>query len=284
MHKISSRILALLLVLCLLVGNITPALAAEDDGTDVTVSEPQSAPGATDPSTEPEADTTAPSDGTEPDTTPTVAPAENTEPSTVPTEAPAENTEPTTAPTGAPADETEPTEAPTPVPTPVGYPTAPVDEQDVSGKMYVAKQDATAVYPMFKIEKATAVKVGDTIYATVYVNAAASGAFTYSYLYFGTRTALAAQLDKGGKFDVVAGVSGEKQTYHFTLPASAAGTRVPVCILKSDLTAKSPYNSSELELIIPSDIPEGTNPTDPTQPTEPGDEPVPAPAIPTLPP
>ncbi|MDD6297933.1 MAG: hypothetical protein PUB59_07630, partial [Firmicutes bacterium] len=176
MHKISSRILALLLVLCLLVGNITPALAAEDDGTDVTVSEPQSAPDATDPSTEPEADTTAPSDGTEPDTTPTVAPAENTEPGTVPTEAPAENTEPTTAPTGAPADETEPTEAPTPVPTPVGYPAAPVDEQDVSGRMYVAKQDATAVYPMFKIEKATAVKVGDTIYATVYVNAAASGA------------------------------------------------------------------------------------------------------------
>ena len=275
MHKISSRILALLLVLCLLVGNITPALAAEDDGTDVTVSEPQSAPGATDPSTEPEADTTAPSDGTEPDTTPTVAPAENTEPSTVPTEAPAENTEPTTAPTGAPADETEPTEAPTPVPTPVGYPTAPVDEQDVSGKMYVAKQDATAVYPMFKIEKATAVKVGDTIYATVYVNAAASGAFTYSYLYFGTRTALAAQLDKGGKFDVVAGVSGEKQTYHFTLPASAAGTRVPVCILKSDLTAKSPYNSSELELIVPADIPEGKVtpvPTPVSYPAAPVDE------------
>ena len=283
MHKISSRILALLLVLCLLVGNITPALAAEDDGTDVTVSEPQSAPGATDPSTEPEADTTAPSDGTKPDTTPTVAPAENTEPSTVPTEAPAENTEPTTAPTGAPADETEPTEAPTPVPTPVSYPAAPVDEQDVSGKIYVAKQGADAVYSMFKIEKATAVKVGDTIYATVYVNAAASGAFTYSYLYFGTRTALAAQLDKGGKFDVVAGASGEKQTYHFTLPASAAGTRVPVCILKSDLTARSPYNSSELELIVPADIPEGTKPTDPTQPTEPGEEPVPAPAIPTLP-
>ena len=275
MHKISSRILALLLVLCLLVGNITPALAAEDDGTDVTVSEPQSAPGATDPSTEPEADTTAPGDGTEPDTTPTVAPAENTEPSTVPTEAPAENTEPTTAPTGAPADETEPTEAPTPVPTPVGYPAAPVDEQDVSGKMYVAKQDVTTVYPMFKIEKATAVKVGDTIYATVYVNAAASGAFTYSYLYFGTRTALIDQLDKGGKFDVVAGASGEKQTYHFTLPASAAGTRVPVCILKSDLTARSPYNSSELELIVPSDIPEGKVtpvPTPVSYPAAPVDE------------
>ena len=47
------------------------------------------------------------------------------------------------------------------------------------------------------------------------------------------------------------------QTYHFTLPESAAGTRVPVCILKSDLTARSPYNSSELELIVPADIPEG---------------------------
>ena len=72
---------------------------------------------------------------------------------------------------------------------------------------------------MFKIETATAVKVGDTIYATVQVNPAASGAFTYSYLYFGTRTALTAQLDKGGAFDVVGGVAGTAtQAYHFTLP------------------------------------------------------------------
>ena len=275
MHKISSRILALLLALCLLVGNITPALAAEDDGTDVTVSEPQSAPGATDPSTEPEADTTAPSDGTEPDTTPTVAPAENTEPSTVPTEAPAENTEPTTAPTEVPADETEPTEAPTPVPTPVGYPAAPVDEQDVSGKMYVAKQNVTDVYSMFNMEKVTAIKVGDTIYVTAYVNPNSGNKFNYAYMYFGTRTALIDQLDKGGKFDVVAGVSGEKQTYHFTLPASAAGTRIPVCILKSDLTARNPYNSSELELIVPADIPEGKVtpvPTPVSYPAAPVDE------------
>ena len=124
--------------------------------------------------------------------------------------------------------------------------------------MFVAKQSVDTVYPMFKIETATAVKVGDTIYATVQVNPAASGAFTYSYLYFGTRTALTAQLDKGGAFDVVGGVNGTAtQAYHFTLPASAAGTRVPVCILKSDLTARSPYNSSELELVVPADIPEG---------------------------
>ena len=69
------------------------------------------------------------------------------------------------------------------------------------------------------------------------MNPAASGAFTYSYLYFGTRTALLEQLEKDGPFSVVGGVNGSStQTYHFTLPASAAGTRVPVCILKGDLT------------------------------------------------
>ena len=110
----------------------------------------------------------------------------------------------------------------------------------------------------------------------MFVNPTAKGVFTYSYLYFGTRTALADQLDKGGAFDVVIGASdGEKQAYHFTLPASAAGTRVPVCVLKSDLTAKSAYNSSELELIVPADIPEGVQEPDPT--------PVASPAIPKLP-
>ena len=104
----------------------------------------------------------------------------------------------------------------TPVPTPNSYPAAPSAEQDMSGKLFVAKQGADAVYPMFKIESATAVKDDKQIYVTVQVNAAASGTFTYSYLYFGTRTALAEQLTKGGPFDVVAGVNGEKQSYHFT--------------------------------------------------------------------
>ena len=165
-----------------------------------------------------------------------------------------------------------PTAKITPVPTPNSYPAAPSAEQDMSGKLFVAKQGADAVYPMFKIESATAVKDDKQIYVTVQVNAAASGTFTYSYLYFGTRTALLEQLTKDGPFDVVGGVNGETQSYHFTLPLSAEGTRVPVCVLKSDLTAKSPYNSSELELIIPSNIPS----TGTTQP-------VPVPPIPALP-
>lgn len=143
-----------------------------------------------------------------------------------------------------------------PTPTPISYPAAPFDEQDVSGKLFVAKQGVDTVYSMFKIETATAVKDENNIYVTVQVNPAASGAFTYSYLYFGTRTDLISQLDKDGPFDVVAGVNGSKQSYHFTLPLSAEGSRVPVCILKGDLNAKSPYNSSELELVIPQ-IPEG---------------------------
>ena len=161
-----------------------------------------------------------------------------------------------------------------PVPTPVSYPAAPFDEQDVSGKLFVAKQGADAIYPMFKIETATAVRDENNIYVTVQVNPAASGAFTYSYLYFGTRTDLISQLDKGGSFDVVAGVNGSKQSYHFTLPLSAQGSRVPVCILKGDLNAKSPYNSSELELVIP-EIPEGKAvpvPTPVSYPAAPFDE------------
>jgi len=110
---------------------------------------------------------------------------------------------------------------------------------------------------MFNVSTATAVKDDENIYVTIQVNPAASGAFTYSYLYFGTRTDLAAQLKINGPFDVVGGVSGTStQSYHFTLPLSAEGTNVPVCILKSDLTAKSPYNSSELVLAVPSDVPE----------------------------
>ena len=162
-----------------------------------------------------------------------------------------------------------------PVPTPVSYPAAPFSEQDVSGQLFVAKQGVDTVYTMFNVSTATAVKDDKNIYVTIQVNPAASGAFTYSYLYFGTRTDLIAQLDAGGEFDVVAGVNGSAtQSYHFTLPLSAEGTRVPVCILKGDLTAKSPYNSSELELIVPK-IPEGKItpvPTPVSYPAAPFDE------------
>ncbi len=249
MHKTMSRIVVLLLVVCLALGNVVPALAADDTGSAGAVTPAaETSPAATAeataaPAATPAAETTA---GTE--TTPTAAPT----PTAETTETPATE-EPTATPTAEPTATPEPA-----VPTAVSYPAAPMDEKDMSGKMFVAKQGADKVYPMFKIETASAVKYGGKIYVTVQVNPAASGAFTYSYLYFGTRTDLVAQLDAGGAFGVVAGVAGTStQTYHFTLPESAAGTRVPVCILKSDLTARSPYNSSELELIVPADIPEG---------------------------
>ena len=249
MHKTMSRIVVLLLVVCLALGNVVPALAADDTGSAGAVTPAaETSPAATAeataaPAATPAAETTA---GTE--TTPTAAPT----PTAETTETPATE-EPTATPTAEPTATPEPA-----VPMAVSYPAAPMDEKDMSGKMFVAKQGADKVYPMFKIETATAVVVGDKLYVTVQVNPAASGAFTYSYLYFGTRTDLVAQLDKGGEFSVAAGVNGSAtQAYHFTLPASAVGTRVPVCILKGDLTAKSPYNSSELELVIAEDIPVG---------------------------
>ena len=270
MHKTMSRIVVLLLVVCLALGNVVPVLAADDTGSAGAVTPAaETSPAATAeataaPAATPAAETTA---GTE--TTPTAAPT----PTAETTETPATE-EPTATPTAEPTATPEPA-----VPTAVSYPAAPMDEKDMSGKMFVAKQSVDTVYPMFKIETATAVKVGDTIYATVQVNPAASGAFTYSYLYFGTRTDLVAQLDKGGAFDVVGGVAGTvTQAYHFTLPASAAGTRVPVCILKGDLTARSPYNSSELELVVPANIPEGTGSGE-----DPDKKPEAAPAIPKLP-
>ncbi len=144
------------------------------------------------------------------------------------------------------------------MPTAKEYPAAPCKEQDVSGKLYATKQGIDENYSMFGINTATAVKVGDTIYVTIQVNPNKGGTFTYAYLYFGTRTELAAQLEAGGAFDVVAGVDeGSTQSYHFTLPASAAGTRIPICTLKTN----NKYNSNELELVIPSNIPEGTLPS-----------------------
>ena len=185
MHKTMSRIVVLLLVVCLALGNVVPALAADDTGSAGAVTPAaETSPAATAeataaPAATPAAETTA---GTE--TTPTAAPT----PTAETTETPATE-EPTATPTAEPTATPEPA-----VPTAVSYPAAPMDEKDMSGKMFVAKKGADTVYPMFKIETASAVKYGGKIYVTVQVNPAASGAFTYSYLYFGTRTDLVAQL------------------------------------------------------------------------------------------
>ena len=296
MHKKMSRIVVLLLVICLTLGNVVPVLAADDTGSTDTVtptaevSPSAEAEASASPAVTPTAETSA-----APAVTPTAAPtpaakteaAETTASPEASATATAETTEAPSAEPSATATATatataETTEAPTtaelsasatatatataettkedPAPTPKKYPAAPCEEQDVSGKLYAAKQGATDKYSMFGIDTATAVKVGDTIYVTIQVNPNKGGTFTYAYLYFGTRTELAAQLEAGGAFDVVAGVDeGSTQSYHFTLPASYAGQRVPFAVLKSDLTARNPYNSSELELIIPAaaDIQEG---------------------------
>ena len=137
---------------------------------------------------------------------------------------------------------------------PVSYPDAPVEEEDVTGKLYASKAAEDKNYTMFDVSKATAVKDGDTIYVTLHVKPNAKGEFPYPYMYFGDRDEYAAKLAACEKINVVLGVAEESTIrYHFTLPATAAGTRVLFCTVKEDITK---YNSRSLVLVIPENIPE----------------------------
>ena len=144
-----------------------------------------------------------------------------------------------------------------PVPTPVSYPAASVPERDITG-LAVVEQGTANAWGDFPVISATGIRVDDKLYITVLVGPDGAGSFPYAYLYFGSRTQLEEQLHKGGAFDVVAGIGdGQKQSFHFTLPAQQAGTSLSVCLVKADLTAENPYNTTNLELVIP-EIPEET--------------------------
>ena len=159
-----------------------------------------------------------------------------------------------------------------PVPTAKTYPAAPSPEQDMSGKLFIAKQGETTSYSVFDADTATAVKDASNIYVTLYIKPNVGGNFPYPYLYFGNLTAVKEQLAKGGSFNVVGSTidsSVSRRVFHFTLPLSAEGTRIAVSILK-DKDDNFQTNSDELELVVPTGIPEYTPA-------------VPAPAIPALP-
>ena len=150
------------------------------------------------------------------------------------------------------------------VPTPV-YVTSPAEEGEITG-LSVTVKETNEAYSNFLIASATGLKANGKLYITALVNPDDEGKFAYDYLYFGTRTELEEQLAKGGTFDVIGGVvNGEKQNYHFVLTADQAGSSIPVCLVKKDLT----YNEVELVLTVPEDIPAGAA--------------IPAPAIPALP-
>ena len=163
-----------------------------------------------------------------------------------------------------------PVKTPTPVAAPVDYPAAPAAEQEVTIKTLYGSGTGDKegnAYPMFNITKSTAVQVGDTIYATITVSSQ-----KYAYLYFGTKEDLDEKFAAGDKFPVAQGVSDDTNkttTFHFTLSKNAAGTKVPICIVKSDLTASIAYNTQNLVLDIPADIPEGVFAPVPTAKTYP---------------
>ena len=161
MRKSMKRVVVLLLTVCLLAGYAMPVLAMETgDSTQEDPGQVQVDPESTEKPAETPAATAAEGQQ-DPTEEPTQAPEETPAASAEENEEEQPSAEPTQSTEPAPTEEAKEES----VPQPVNYPAAPAEEQDVSGKMFVAKQGADAVYSMFKIEKATAVKVGDTIYA-----------------------------------------------------------------------------------------------------------------------
>lgn len=136
------------------------------------------------------------------------------------------------------------------VPNPVSYAAAPVAEKAVSGLTAAMQNDSATP---FDVASATAIRCGETSYLTLAVDPA-DGAFPYTYLYFGTEAALKDVIANGGKYPVVAPktINGQ-QSYHFTLPSTAAGTALAAYAVKADSFATT---YEPLTLTIP-EIPVG---------------------------
>ena len=116
-------------------------------------------------------------------------------------------------------------------PNPVSYAAAPVAEKTVSGLTAAMQNDTAAP---FAVASATAVRCGETSYLTLAVDPV-DGAFPYTHLYFGTEEALKDVIANGGKYPVVAPKTANgQQSYHFTLPSTAAGTTLAAYAVKAN--------------------------------------------------
>lgn len=105
------------------------------------------------------------------------------------------------------------------------------------------KPDGTT-FPMFNIEKSTAQVNGDQIDIVLYLKANASGKFTYSEIYLGSKE------DEEKTPTIKGNVNeGNQQVYSFSVPLSVQGTNVKFVPIKAD---GSYYKTADLFLTIPS--------------------------------
>ena len=143
-------------------------------------------------------------------------------------------------------------------PEPTTAPSVP-DGSKVENSITAEKADGSA-FTMFNVEKSTATVNGENINIELYLKANASGKFSYTGIYLGSK-------EDEEKTPVIEGTINEdnNQVYKFSNPLSKAGTKLQFVPIKANGTF---YSRADLYLTIPEFKDNGENPEPTTEPTE----------------
>lgn len=143
-------------------------------------------------------------------------------------------------------------------PEPTTAPSVP-DGSKVENSITAEKADGSA-FTMFNVEKSTATVHGENINIELYLKANASGKFSYTGIYLGSK-------EDEEKTPVIEGTINEdnNQVYKFSIPLSKAGTKLQFVPIKANGTF---FSRADLYLTIPEFKDNGENPELTTEPTE----------------
>lgn len=143
-------------------------------------------------------------------------------------------------------------------PEPTTAPSVP-DGSKVENSITAEKADGSA-FTMFNVEKSTATVHGENINVELYLKANASGKFSYTGIYLGSK-------EDEEKTPVIEGTINEdnNQVYKFSIPLSKAGTKLQFVPIKANGTF---FSRADLYLTIPEFKDNGENPEPTTEPTE----------------
>lgn len=149
-------------------------------------------------------------------------------------------------------------------PEPTTAPSVP-DGSKVENSITAEKADGSA-FTMFNVEKSTATVHGENINIELYLKANASGKFSYTGIYLGSK-------EDEEKTPVIEGTINEdnNQVYKFSIPLSKAGTKLQFVPIKANGTF---FSRADLYLTIPEFKDNGENPEPTTEPTETPDQDV----------
>lgn len=143
-------------------------------------------------------------------------------------------------------------------PEPTTAPSVP-DGSKVENSITAEKADGSA-FTMFNVEKSTATVHGENINIELYLKANASGKFSYTGIYLGSK-------EDEEKTPVIEGTINEdnNQVYKFSIPLSKAGTKLQFVPIKANGTF---FSRADLYLTIPEFKDNEENPEPTTEPTE----------------